>query len=38
MVSEPRLLAIGYSIELATRARRLPKYTPLLNGDVFYIR
>jgi amidase len=36
--SEPRLLAIGYSFELATQARRLPKHTPLLKGDVFHIR
>jgi amidase len=28
--SEPRLLALGYSFEQATRARRLPRHTPPL--------
>lgn len=31
--SEARLLAIGYSFEQATRARRLPMHTPLRQGD-----
>lgn len=31
--SEARLLAIGYSFEQATRARRLPVHTPLLPGN-----
>ena len=31
--SESRLLAIGYSFEQATRARRLPAHTPLRAGD-----
>jgi amidase len=31
--SESRLLAIGYSFEQATRARRLPAHTPLRPGD-----
>jgi amidase len=31
--SEPRLLALGYSFEQATRARRLPVHTPALPGD-----
>ena len=31
--SESRLLAIGYSFEHATRARRLPAHTPLRPGD-----
>jgi amidase len=31
--SEARLLAIGYSFEQATRARRLPLHTPLLPGN-----
>ncbi len=32
--SEPRLLAIGYSFEQSTRARRLPRHTPALAGEV----
>jgi amidase len=32
--SEPRLLAIGYSFEQATHARRLPKHTPRLDGEI----
>lgn len=31
--SEPRLLALGYSFEQATRARRLPAHTPLGPGE-----
>jgi amidase len=31
--SEARLLAIGYSFEQATKARRLPTHTPLLPGN-----
>jgi len=31
--SEPRLLALGYSFEQATRARRLPRFTPPLAGE-----
>jgi amidase len=31
--SEPRLLAIGYSFEQATHARRLPVHTPALAGE-----
>ncbi len=31
--SEPRLLALGYSFEQATRARRLPRHTPSLAGE-----
>ena len=31
--SEPRLLALGYSFEQATRARRLPRHTPPLSGE-----
>ena len=31
--SEPRLLAIGYSFEQATRARRRPVLTPALPGE-----
>lgn len=30
---EPRLLALGYSFEQATRARRLPVHTPSLKGE-----
>ena len=32
--SEPKLLAIGYSFEQATHARRLPVHTPRLEGEV----
>jgi amidase len=35
--SEPRLLAIGYSFEQATRARRLPIHTPRLQGEVIRV-
>lgn len=31
--SEPRLLALGYAFEQATRARRLPRHTPALAGE-----
>ena len=31
--SEPRLLALGYSFEQLSRARRLPMHTPLLKGE-----
>jgi amidase len=31
--SEPRLLALGYAFEQATRARRLPVHTPPLPGE-----
>jgi amidase len=31
--SEPRLLALGYAFEQATRARRLPVHTPRLPGE-----
>ena len=31
--SEPKLLALGYSFEQATRARRLPVHTPRLPGE-----
>ena len=33
--SEPRLLALGYSYEQATRALRLPTHTPALPGERF---
>jgi amidase len=32
--SEPRLLALGYSFEQTTKARRLPRHTPPLSGEV----
>jgi amidase len=32
--SEPKLLALGYSFEQASHARRLPVHTPLLAGEV----
>jgi amidase len=35
--SEARLLAIGYSFEQATKARRLPIYTPLLPGNTIAV-
>ena len=35
--SEPRLLALGYSFEQATRARRLPVHTPKLQGETIAI-
>ena len=31
--SEGKLLALGYSFEQATRARRLPVHTPRLQGE-----
>ena len=31
--SEPRLLALGYSFEQATHARRLPVHTPPLQAE-----
>ena len=31
--SEPKLLALGYSFEQATRARRLPLHTPKIAGE-----
>jgi amidase len=31
--SEPKLLALGYSFEQATKARRLPIHTPRLSGE-----
>jgi amidase len=31
--SETKLLALGYSFEQATRARRLPLHTPTLPGE-----
>ena len=31
--SEPKLLALGYSFEQATKARRLPVHTPALPGE-----
>jgi amidase len=31
--SEPKLLALGYSFEQATHARRLPRHTPSLAGE-----
>jgi amidase len=36
--SEPRLLAIGYSFEQATHARRLPVNTPLGPGESIRLR
>jgi amidase len=35
--SEPKLLALGYSFEQATRARRLPAHTPKLPGEAISI-
>ena len=35
--SESRLLAIGYALEQATKARRLPVHTPLRPGDAFAV-
>jgi amidase len=36
--SESRLLAIGYSFEQATKARRLPVHTPLRPGDAIAVK
>ena len=36
--SEPRLLALGYSFEQATHARRLPVHTPRLQGEAIRVR
>jgi len=36
--SEPRLLALGYSFEQATRARRLPVHTPALPGEQITVK
>ena len=35
--SEGKLLALGYSFEQATRARRLPVHTPALPGETVRI-
>ena len=35
--SEARLLALGYSFEQATKARRLPVHTPLLPGNAIAV-
>jgi len=35
--SEPKLLAIGYAFEQATRARRLPAHTPALSGETITV-
>src|SRR4030095_14467281 len=35
--SDPRLLALGFSFEQATRARRLPVHTPLRSGDAIAV-
>ncbi len=35
--SEARLLAIGYSFEQATKARRLPVHTPLRSGETIAV-
>jgi amidase len=35
--SEPRLLAMGYAFEQATRARRLPVHTPRLEGEAITV-
>ena len=35
--SEPRLLALGYSFEQVTRARRLPVHTPPLKGEALSV-
>lgn len=31
--SEPKLLALGYAFEQLTKARRLPRHTPALQGE-----
>ena len=35
--SEPKLLALGYSFEQATHARRLPVHTPKLAGEAITV-
>jgi amidase len=35
--SEPKLLALGYSFEQATHARRLPVHTPALAGEAINV-
>lgn len=35
--SEPKLLALGYSFEQITKARRLPVNTPALTNDVISV-
>jgi amidase len=35
--SEGRLLALGYSFEQATRARRLPVHAPPLKGEAIVV-
>jgi amidase len=35
--SEPKLLAIGYSLEQLTHARRLPAQTPRLQGELIRV-
>jgi amidase len=36
--SEPKLLALGYSFEQITHARRLPVHTPALPGEAILMR
>jgi len=36
--SEPKLLAYGYDFEQATKARVMPKHTPLLAGDAITVK
>jgi len=35
--SEPKLLALGYAFEQATKARRLPRHTPPLAGEAITV-
>ncbi len=35
--SEPKLLALGYSFEQATKARRLPRHTPALANEAITV-
>jgi amidase len=35
--SEPKLLALGYSFEQATKARRLPRHAPPLPGEAITV-